>query len=215
MNRFVKRHKGLWIEREFILGVLAGLLLFAASILATYYANIYTTANASNAVTDIILDNIPVVNVNFVFSEGAVIFVAVVTLIGLYGPRRIPFILKSIALFSIVRAGFMILTHIGPPVAHSYLDTQDFIYKISSGGDLFFSAHTGLPFMLAFVFWDEKYLRYLFFVFTFIGGTSVLLGHLHYSIDVFSALFIAFGIYHMAKHLFEKDYERLKAAAVS
>lgn len=210
MNRFVKKHKDLWTKQHFIIEVLLGLVFFALAISATYYANIFTATHASNTVTDIILDNIPVMNVNFIFNDGAAVFVVIIALITLYEPRRIPFMLKSISLFILIRSIFLVLTHIAPPVDHSYVDTTDLLYRLSSGDDLFFSAHTGLPFMLAFVFWDEKYLRYFFFACAAIGGAAVLLGHLHYSIDVFSALFIAFGIFYLSKNIFEKDYELLK-----
>lgn len=212
MERFIQRHRGIWTKKHFLIEVFLGVVFFVAAIFATYYANIFTITHASNIVTDIILDNVPVVNVDFVFTEGATIFIVIVALIALYEPRRIPFVLKSVALFTLIRSAFMMLTHLALPSEHSYLDPTDLLYRISSGDDLFFSAHTGLPFMLAFIFWDEKYLRYLFFAFTAIGGVAVLLGHLHYSIDVFSALFISFGIFHMAKHIFRKDYEFLRSA---
>ncbi len=215
MERFIRKHRGIWTKKSFLVGVIFGVIFYGAALFATYYANIFTVTHASNTVTDIILDNIPVVNVDFVFTEGATIFYVLVLLIIFYEPRRIPFVLKSIALFTLIRSIFMVLTHIAPPEVHSYLDTTDFFYRFSSGDDLFFSAHAGLPFMLAFVFWDEKYLRYLFFAFTTIGGVSVLLGHLHYSIDVFSALFIAFGVFHIAKNLFRADYALLKSAVSS
>jgi membrane-associated phospholipid phosphatase len=39
-----------------------------------------------------------------------------------------------------------------------------------------------------------------------IGSVAVIVGHLHYSIDVFSAYFIAFGIFEIAKKIFKKEY---------
>ena len=36
-------------------------------------------------------------------------------------------------------------------------------------------------------------------------GIIVLMGHLHYSIDVLSAFFITYSIYHIAKFLFKED----------
>ena len=186
--------------------VVSGLALLLVSLFVTYCANFYTTLRASNTVTDIILDNLPVVNVDFVFNEGALIFLGFVVVVVLHEPRRIPFVLKSVAVFYIARSLFMVLTHLAPPSPQSYIDTADVLHKISSGDDLFFSAHAGLPFLLAIIFWREKLLKYLFLAATAIGGTSVLLGHLHYSIDVFSALFIAFGVLHISKNMFPKDY---------
>lgn len=212
MKELLAKHKVFWTKSHLLIEVALGMVFLVIGISATYYANIYTTIHASNVVTDIILDNIPVVNVDFIFTEGAAIFIAVLALIVLYEPRQIPFVLKSAALFSLIRAIFMILTHIAPPISHSYLDPSDLLYKFSSGDDLFFSAHAGFPFMFAFVFWEKPWLRYLFFAFSAIGAGAVLLGHLHYSIDVFSAFFIAFGIFCIAKEIFKKDYELLRSA---
>ncbi len=206
MKKILWKHKSVWSQGSFLLEVATGVVLLTVGLLAIYYANVYTTVHASNSVTDLLLDNLPVIRVGFIFNEGAIIFLFVVSVIFAYEPRKIPFVLKSTALFIIIRSLFMMLTHLAAPLNQIYIDSSDIISKVSSGDDLFFSAHTGLPFLMAIIFWNEKYLRNLFLFFTFIGGASVLLGHLHYSIDVFSALFISFGIYHMARKLFHKDY---------
>lgn len=209
MGKILQRHKILWEQKQYIIDVVVGVVLFAAGIFANYWANLYTTLHASNSVTDLILDHLPTINVDFIFSEGVIIFAFLLTLILLYEPKRIPFVLKSVALFIIIRSAFMTLTHMAPPLHESYVDPNDFIQKISFGDDLFFSGHTGLPFLFAIIFWRHKYLRYFFLIGTLVGGVSVLLGHLHYSIDVFSALFISFGIFHISKWLFPDDYELL------
>ena len=60
---------------------------------------------------------------------------------------------------------------------------------------------------MALVFWRHPYLRWIFLTASVIFGASVLLGHQHYSIDVFAAFFIAYGIYHIALKLFEEDHQ--------
>src|SRR3989344_2293603 len=213
MRKIIDRHKSLWAQRSFILQVGAGVLLLVFGIFATYFANIYTTIRASNAVTDLILDNVPVVNVNFVFTDGAMFFVLFLAAVVLYEPKRIPFTVKSVALFIIIRSAFVTLTHLAPPLGRSYIDPTDILYRVSSGDDLFFSGHTGLPFLIAIILWQHKPLRYAFLALTLISGTSVLLGHLHYSIDVFSALFITYGIFHISRWLFPEDYALLRRPA--
>jgi hypothetical protein len=106
----------------------------------------------------------------------------------------------------------MVMTHIAPPANALYIQGEDIFHRISSGDDLFFSAHTGLPFLLTLIFWNEKYLKYFFLFSTLVGGTAVLLGHLHYSIDVFSAVFITFGVFQISKWLFNRDYLLMKAS---
>jgi hypothetical protein len=61
--------------------------------------------------------------------------------------------------------------------------------SIFYGGDLFFSGHTGLPFLAALAFWHIPTLRIFYLASTWYFGTVVLLGHYHYSIDVLAALF--------------------------
>jgi len=202
-----KKHKLFWLQKPFITSVVLGLGFFAVSLFANYYANLYTSIHASNSVTDILLDYLPVVDVHLIFSEGAVVFMLALVGILFFEPKYIPFTIKTIAVFILIRSFFLILTHIGPPAQEIYIDPADFISQISSGNDLFFSSHTGLPFLMAFIFWKQKWLRYFFLVCAVIGGVAVLLGHLHYSIDVFSALFISFGLYSISKHIFKADYQ--------
>jgi len=167
----------------------------------------YATNNAGPAVTDIVLDNIPVFNVDIIFLDGALIFVLFLIGVLLYCPKFIPFTLKSISLFYIIRSFSITLTHIGPSPEQSPLVLNSLNKIFVFGGDLFFSGHTGLPFLMALIFWKNKALRYSFLFASIVAGVSVLLGHLHYSIDVFAAFFITYGIFHMSQVIFKKDFE--------
>jgi membrane-associated phospholipid phosphatase len=60
---------------------------------------------------------------------------------------------------------------------------------------------------MALIFWREKGLRYLFILWSVYMGIVVLLGHLHYSIDVASAYFITYSIFCIAVWLFPKDHK--------
>ncbi len=176
----------------------------------------YATEKASNFVQDIILSNTPVFDVDIIFAYGPIFLWAIITALGLYEPKRIPFILKSIALFLVIRSIFITLTHIGPFPDHILLDRgTDWISKFTSGADLFFSAHTGEPYLMALIFWDQKYLRLILIGISILFGIVVLLGHLHYSIDVASAYFITFSIYRLAEIFFAKDKEYFHEKMVS
>jgi len=204
-------HKFYWIQKTFIYNVLLSLLFLAVAFTINQYANAYATAHSSNYVTDIVLDHIPVVDVHLIFSEGALLFIGIFIFILSHEPKHTPFALKSLALFILIRSLFLVMTNLAPPVDQIYINPGDYISILSSGNDLFFSAHTGTPFLLAFIFWKKKLLRYFFLICTVIGGAAVLLGHLHYSIDVFSALFISFGIYHLAQRIFPRDFAMAEA----
>jgi hypothetical protein len=82
------------------------------------------------------------------------------------------------------------------------------------GADLFFSAHTGMPFLGALAFWKEKEIRYFSLFGSLFFAVVVLLGHLHYSIDVASAFFITYGIFHIAQYFFPKDWKLFSSDSV-
>ena len=186
--------------------LLEALLLFVVSVFITHLASRYAEVNASNYVEDIILSNTRVYNFEFVFVQGAIMLSFFVVILCLRFRKTAPFLIKAVALFITIRAVFVSLTHIGPYPLKLELDSNllDFI---TAGNDLFFSGHTGLPFLIALIFWDHLYLRILFLVASLMFGVIVLLSHLHYSIDVFAAFFITYSIYRIAVKLFHRDYE--------
>jgi membrane-associated phospholipid phosphatase len=59
---------------------------------------------------------------------------------------------------------------------------------------------------MALAFWKNKYLRGIFLAASIIFGVSALLGHYHYSIDVFAAFSITYSVFQIARWLFAKDY---------
>ena len=210
-----KKHKFYWSNKNFNYNILIGLFFLGVAFFTNFYANSYLTKIVGTQTKDIILDNLPVIDVHLIFSEGALLFIFVLLGMLLYEPKFMPFTLKSIAIFFIIRSFFLILTHMAPPAQEIFINRSDYFTRLSSGFDLFFSAHTGLPFLLAFIFWDKKASRYFFITCSIIGGITVLLGHIHYSIDVFSALFISFGIFHICKNIFKKDFELIKTQITS
>ncbi|MDD5489366.1 MAG: phosphatase PAP2-related protein [Candidatus Moranbacteria bacterium] len=206
MMETLSKHKSCWSQKSYRRNVLLGFLFLAASLVINGFADIYTTHRASNPVTDVILDNIPTFNVNFIFYQGFAIFWLFVILLQIREPKGLPFMLKSIALFILIRSFFISLTHLAIPLDHSYLHPARLYKRFTAQDDLFFSSHTGLPFLMSLIYWEDKRLRKIFLAATLFFGATVLLGHLHYSIDVFSAFFITYGIFHIARTFFAKDY---------
>lgn len=193
-------------SRVFSKDSLIALSFVVVSLVINYFATIYAVERASNSVTDIVLSNIPVLDVDGLFVYGPIIFFIFLAYVIFHRPETIPFTLKSIALFVLVRSLFITLTHIGPFPVRSDIESN-FLSLFSSGGDLFFSGHTGLPFLMALLFWKDIRLRALFIASSIFFGAIVLLGHLHYSIDVAAAFFITYTIYHIAGFMFPRDKE--------
>jgi len=206
MNRLFEKHKSQWSQKSFLFSALLAFLFLASSLVVNYAAGNYAIEKASNGVTDIILDNLPIMDVDGIFIYGAILFAVFIVILLIREPKQIPFIVKSVALFVFVRAIFISLTHIGPILQQAPPISNIILRNLMFGVDYFFSGHTGLPFLMALSFWSSKYLRNLFLATSFIFGASALLGHYHYSIDVFAAFFITYGIFHIAQWLFAKDY---------
>lgn len=206
MTEFIEKYRLYFKNRDYLISLFLAFVLFAGSLVINFYAGQYATQKASNAVTDVVLSNVRVFDVDMVFIYGPVIFWTLIGLVCLYDPKRTPFIIKSVAIFVVIRSVFITLTHIGPFPTQAYVETGVLERFVSGpGGDLFFSSHTGLPFLMAMVFWHNKKIRFLCLATSLLFGVVVLLGHLHYTIDVLAAFFITFTIYHIASKLFVKD----------
>ena len=208
MKKVLGKYRSLLHNKVFIYSVTLSIVYLLASLVINFYAATYAYERISNSVTDIFLSNIRVFNVSFIFIYGPFIMWAFVAVILLLSPQKIPYAVKSIALFILVRSIFITLTHIGPyPTQLNINYNLDIIKMFSTGADLFFSAHTGLPFLMALVFWNDKTLRTFFVILAICFGLVVLLAHQHYSIDVLSAFFITYAISHIAENFFKKDRE--------
>ncbi len=215
MRKLVHRYRSI-SSKAFYLEVLSGFLVMGLALLFNNFANKYTVAHSTtSSVTDIILDHLPTLNIEILFVEGMIALIAFVSFLCLHRPARIPFVLKTCGLFIGVRAVFIMMTHLAPPANEWVIHTTNFLETLVAGADagLFFSGHTGFPFLMMLIFWQDKLLRRLFFFASLFFGAVVLLGHLHYSIDVFSAFFIAYGVFHISLRLFKKDFELLEGAS--
>ncbi|MFA6094528.1 MAG: phosphatase PAP2-related protein [Candidatus Paceibacterota bacterium] len=206
MKTLIEKYKILFGNREFVISTALGVLFLVVGFLSNHIAVLYSTMWVSNSVNDIVLDSIKTFDVDVIFVWGAYALVAFIFFLVIVQPKHFPFALKTISLFIVVRSLFTVLTHIGQPLNQLPVDPIRFGSSFFFGGDLFFSGHTGLPFLMMLLFWDEKWLRPIFFSVSIFFAVIVLLGHYHYSIDVFAAYFITYGIYKISLKLFKKDF---------
>ena len=205
------RHKGFWTEkrkRSMYFSVLLIILALIVQITFGHYSS--RQAIAAPPENDIFLDNLPMVDLAFVIVGGVLIFWFFSFFLLSLEPEHLIFGIKAIALLIIVRAFFINLTHEGLypngflPTPHN---TGFGFYNIFTfEGNLFFSGHTAFPYLMALIFWEKQLWRRIFIAISVIFGASVLLAHVHYSIDVFAAPFITYGVFKIAEKIFPGDY---------
>ena len=201
-------------DKAFLESLAFGVVAILLSLVSVYYSTNYATENSSNHVTDIILSNTRAYDVGTIFVYGAIaaVIFSILVVFSLR-LRSAPFILKSASLLLIIRSVFVSLTHISPYPVHAvladtYLSSTTFAQMFFTGDDLFFSGHVGLTYLMALLLWDTPKLRYIYLTISALFAVVVLLGHLHYSIDVLGAYFITYSVYVLSTRLFKTDYDR-------
>lgn len=112
-------------------------------------------------------------------------------------PKRLLFAVQLYTLVVAVRIVAMYLLPLEPPVKMIVLN-DPFVEYFGTGQtltkDLFFSGHTATLFILYLVS-ENKMMKIVFLISTIAVAISVLLQHVHYSIDVFAAVFFTYACY--------------------
>lgn len=207
-KEIARRHRRHWLEEHRLIETLISIVAFCICYFVIFpYSINFANTHAGGSVPDIILSNIRVYNVVDFFVYGMFALITFIAALCIIDPKGSPFILNCLSIFVALRSVFVSLTHLGPFTTHAVSDFGPTITNAFFGADFFFSGHTGAPFLMALIFWDNKTLRYIFLVWSVFFAVVVLLGHLHYSIDVLSAFFITYSIYRICVWLFPADYQ--------
>lgn len=202
-------------DRSFRLSMLAGALIFAFGHSMNKLASITHDAVQYEPVGDLILNFLPTYNLEYIFTWGIYILAVLTILYPLFvRPDIGPFLFKTFGILLLVRAGFIMLTHVGPPEGFFYGDDIEFLSNPISNflfrNDLFFSGHVSIPFLTFLILKDSKYFKWFMLFGSILMAFTVLLMHIHYSIDVFSAFFITHGVYAMSDKIFNDLNKRFK-----
>jgi hypothetical protein len=182
----------------------SGLLIYEVAI--RYVDGLKGTVS----VKDLFLDMLPVVDLRYFYIYGITVTVGIFVVYLLYfRPDLIPFSIKFFCAVFILRSLFICLTHLGPPEGFFIPSfAQDYgewpLNHLMHSNDLFFSGHVAYPFMAALVTSHKKALFTFFLSTSVVMGITVLLMRIHYSIDVFAAYFIVYGLYHLVRKFFGK-----------
>lgn len=194
----------LW-RKEFIehkYEILVSFLFLIIAVILDYISGTYVTKAGDAIATDIILDRIPSIDLSYLFFYGYAVVIGVLLLYPLFFHiKKFHIVISQFSLLILIRSFFITLTHLKTPadaiVVHSPYLSDILLFH----NDLFFSDHTAVPF-LAFLLFRRTKLGIFFLVSTIILALTVLFMHLHYSIDVFAAFFIAYGSYRLCNRFF-------------
>jgi membrane-associated phospholipid phosphatase len=181
--------------------VLAAILIFFSQFL------LFVEARESVSIPDPILNAFSPIDLTWL--TFALIYLSlIIALVELIkDPTRLILALQCYGLMVIFRAIAMYITPFEAPVTLLPLN-DPFVQLFGQGNilekDLFFSGHTATLFLL-FLLMEKRILKVAFLIFTLVVGISVILQHVHYSIDVFAAPFFAYTSYRIV--LFFKGNE--------
>lgn len=194
-----------------ILAFLAGAALNIAS--QTYLHNYTSEGKTLPMLSDLILDNLPVLNVALYYDIFALIPIILILFYVIHKKdyERLPFIIVMSALFYMVRGVFIVLTPFGnPPMFNGSDPLFNGFAKYDLG--VYPSGHAGNVFLLYLLVKDKLY-KWSIFACLILTIVTLFLAHGHYSIDILSGLFFAYAIKAYGdKHLYMFDLGSTKPA---
>jgi hypothetical protein len=209
LRRFAENWGKLLKSREYLFSLFMALVIWVAGYFLYEIAISYVDGlKGVVTVKDLMLDLLPLVDLRFLYVYGitlALFFLFCYILV--LRPDLLPFALKFYAAVFIVRTVFICLTHLGPPEGFFiYSIASDFSYwpfsHMMHSNDLFFSGHVAYPFLGALLLNKIRPMFYFFLGVSVLMAVTVLMMRIHYSIDVFAAYFIVYGVYAAVKRIF-------------
>ncbi|MEK6825614.1 MAG: hypothetical protein AABY00_02400 [Nanoarchaeota archaeon] len=201
-SRFELWKRGIFDHRQ---QITLSLFFAATAFVLSFLSGFYVERVGNSSPPDLILDYLPVVDLSILYVWLFMITLFVFICYPLvYQPTRIHLMIGMLSLFTLVRSGFVVLTHLSMPAgAITPLTYSPALYDLFSFTNyLFFAGHVGLPF-LGFLLYTHNYrLRFFMLTSSIVLAFSALLMHRHYSIDVLSAYFITYGVYRIGNYVF-------------
>lgn len=175
-----------------LLTMLTGMGMNIAS--QTYLHNYISEGKTLPMLSDLILDNLPVINVSLIYDIVALIpiILSIVYLFHKKDYNRIPFFFLMIGIFYITRGIFIVLTPFGnppmfngsDPLFHGFANYELGVYP---------SGHAGVVFLLLLLVKNRIY-KWIIGICLIIVILSLFLAHGHYSIDILSGIFFSYAI---------------------
>lgn len=176
----------------------------------TYLHNYISGGKTLPVLSDLILDNIPYWDIDYLYDIFSLIsiFVFAIYIIHKRKYEKLPYFLILCGCFHIVRGIFIILTPLGNP--HMFDGTEgpfNGFSKYELG--VYPSGHTGIAYMY-FILAKDKIYKSLLLISVLVIIAALFFSRGHYSIDILSGIFFAFAIKaygdkYFAKHILNKS----------
>ncbi len=139
----------------------------------------------------------------------SLIYISLITAIAelIRNPKQLMFAIQLYIIMVIVRITVMYLMPLEPPQNSITLD-DPFVEFFGTGQtltkDLFFSGHTATLFIL-FLVSEKKFFKITFLITTIAVAITVLLQHVHYTIDVLAAFIFSYACFKFLLSLKKKS----------
>jgi len=184
--------------------IFLSLVFLSIAIALNSTAGNYADRKGTVAVSDLILDNIPTLDLDLFFVYG---FASILIIFFVYPlffrVRDLHIAISQFSLLVLIRSFFISLTHLNIPINALIYTAPAWFMALDFKNALFFSGHTAVPFLGFLLFRKEK-IGVFFLILTGIMALTVLFMHIHYSIDVFAAFFITYGSFKIGGWLFKR-----------
>jgi len=175
-----------------VLSIIAGAGLNFAS--QTYLHNYMIEGKTLPMLSDMILDNVPVIDLSLVYDIFCLVVLAAVIIYVIHRDQfhRIPYIMFLCGIFFIIRGIFIVLTPFGNPPE---FNGSDPLFNGFSKYELgvYPSGHVGNSFLMLLLVYDKVY-RYILWFCLAVIIITLIFSHGHYSIDILPGFFFAYAI---------------------
>lgn len=196
-TRLVTSSKNLWKDPKFLAELILSFIALVVSLNVFSHFLDWVELRGGAPLNDPILSVLPPKDVTwytFVLIYGGIITAFIACL---FQPKHMAIAFQAYTVMVFVRMIAMYLTPLEAPQAIIIL-ADPFVEFFGTGKpltrDLFFSGHTSTMFLL-FLSAAQKKVRVALLIGTILVGSFVIWQHVHYSIDVFAALFFSYGAY--------------------
>lgn len=175
-----------------LLSIVAGAGLNFAS--QTYLHNYMNEGKTLPMLSDMILDNVPVIDLSLVYDIFCLVVLAAIIIYVIHRDQfhRVPHIMFLCGIFFIIRGIFIVLTPFGNPPE---FNGSDPLFNGFSKYELgvYPSGHVGNSFLMLLLVYDKVY-RYILWFCLAVIIITLIFSHGHYSIDILSGFFFAYAI---------------------